>query len=805
MGATGVAAPAAGGTQTVAVTANTDWEATSDVGWIHFTTGSGSGNGSLQFTVDANTGTSERPGTVTVTAGGGTAYPKSEPITVTQAGAAVVEPTRPANDDFESAATISGASGSVKGNNKGATLQASELAPGISYLENSVWYKWTAPFSGKATFSVSQEDLQTEVGVWTGTALGSQTMITISCYVIEFGKGTPRLVNTRKVAFQALSGTTYRIGVFGWYDAEEGGDFELAWSLDAAPTAPTASIPKRGDGADADSITVTWTGGSGATSYNLYRSTSDSRPSSAYKTGVASPYVDNDSSLAPGVKYYYWVEAKNSAGSAYSGSAWGNRAVTLGLEPETVAAAEKGGESTVAVSANTGWTATTGEEWIHVAAGSGSGDGTLRFTMDANTGAGERKGTVTVTAGGGTAYPKTAPVRVTQQSGGFAVGSFETDWENGLIWVRFSGVKGATYQLQRAQTLGGAWATARTFTATNDGESVVDAAIPGKWNTGFFRVEREGTDGGDTPGTETNAPGETYLVVDMSGGASAASWPVSTLDGVPAGGWTDEYKTTKLVLRRIEAGTFTMGSPSGEIGHDSDETQHKVTLTKPYYIGVFEVTQKQWELAMGSNPSLTRGDARPVEMVSYNDIRGSGVGANWPTDGQVDAGSFLGVLRAKTGLSFDLPTEAQWEYACRSGTTTALNSGKDLTDCYQCANMTEVGRYYYNNSSSSSANADNKGGYAFRHTTVGSYLPNAWGLYDMHGNVTEWCLDRSGNYAAEAATDPAGPSSGSNRVQRGGSWYSSALFCRSASRDSDYPSYGYNGYVGFRLACSAGL
>ena len=287
-----------------------------------------------------------------------------------------------------------------------------------------------------------------------------------------------------------------------------------------------------------------------------------------------------------------------------------------------------------------------------------------------------------------------------------------------------------------------------------------------------------------------------YLVVDMGNGLNG-TWTVSQLEEVPEGGWTDEYKTTKLVLKIIPPGTFMMGSPETEGGRNGNEVQHAVTITKPFYMGVFEVTQKQWQLALDTRPSSASGDARPVECVSYNMIRGTGVGTNWPANGQVASGSFLGVLRAKTGLAFDLPTEAQWEYACRAGTGTAFNNGKPLTGLTSCANLAAVGRY-------SSNQSDGKGGYTSRHTKVGSYAPNAWGLYDMHGNVWEWCLDWWGGYAAGVARDPAGPSSGSNRVRRGGSWSNYAQYCRSAQRYNDGPSYNNNNY-GFRLACSAGL
>ena len=296
-----------------------------------------------------------------------------------------------------------------------------------------------------------------------------------------------------------------------------------------------------------------------------------------------------------------------------------------------------------------------------------------------------------------------------------------------------------------------------------------------------------------------------YLVIDLSGGANAASYPVSYLGAEPQGGWTDEYKTDKLVLRMIQPGTFTMGCETTEVGYYGDEAvPHPVTISKPFYMGVFEVTQKQYQLVMGSNPSYNKGDMRPVEYVSWNTIRGNSSTYNWPNVKTVDPNTFMGRLRAKTGLDgFDLPTEAQWEYACRAGTITALNSGKNLTSASSDANMDEVGCYNYNCTV-------NKGGYTSGHKNVGSYKPNDWGLYDMHGNLWEWCLDwytaRSG-FTSAAATDPEGPVSGSVRVLRGGSWYHYAQFCRSAYRGTYPPSNGGSRYdsVGFRLCCSAGL
>ncbi len=263
-----------------------------------------------------------------------------------------------------------------------------------------------------------------------------------------------------------------------------------------------------------------------------------------------------------------------------------------------------------------------------------------------------------------------------------------------------------------------------------------------------------------------------FCVIDLSAGPEAESYPVSYIADIPEGGWTDEYKTDKLVLRRCNAGSFKMqGSTT-------------TTLTKPFYMGVFEVTQKQWMLVMGSWPnsspssSYGAGDGYPAYRVSYNNIRGSSNGAKWPSSSAVDATSFLGKLQARTKLNFDLPTEAQWEYACRAGTTTTYYWGDSMNGDYA----------WYSSNSSSQGHP------------VGTKKPNAWGLYDMSGNVWEWCLDWY-NSSLTYGTDPKGATSGSRRVARGGSWYGSSSYCRSYVRNLDTPDT-YQGYNngGFRLS-----
>ena len=261
----------------------------------------------------------------------------------------------------------------------------------------------------------------------------------------------------------------------------------------------------------------------------------------------------------------------------------------------------------------------------------------------------------------------------------------------------------------------------------------------------------------------------TYCVIDLSAGAKASSYPVSYLASPPSGGFNvDAYKTNKLVLKRIEAGSFKMGA--------SGTGLYDVTLTKSFYCGLFEVTQKQYSLVTGSNPSNFSGDMLPVEKVSYNAIRGSSNGAKWPASSAVDSSSFLGILRARTGINFDLPIEAQWEYACRAGTTTTFSYGDSVNGSYM---------WYSSNSSSSMTHK------------VGTKSPNPWGLYDMHGNVWEWCLDW---YASSltGGTDPKGSSSGAARVGRGGGWGDNASSCTSSSRINGYPSDKATNF-GFRL------
>ncbi len=229
-----------------------------------------------------------------------------------------------------------------------------------------------------------------------------------------------------------------------------------------------------------------------------------------------------------------------------------------------------------------------------------------------------------------------------------------------------------------------------------------------------------------------------------------------------------------MTFAYIPPGSFMMGSPLSETGRERNEFLHPVTLTKGFYLQTTEVTQGQWRMVMGSNPSHFSdcGDDCPVERVSLAMVR-----------------VFIDRLNGQQSqLRYRLPTEAEWEYACRAGSITALNNG-DIreTGCGLDPNLDKMG-WYCGNSEGTTHPAARK-------------APNAWGLFDMHGNVFEWTADWYGNYPLRPVTDPTGPVPGRGWVIRGGCWKSYARYCRSADRSRFQPDF-RNRYIGFRLAVS---
>ncbi|MCL1993066.1 MAG: formylglycine-generating enzyme family protein [Spirochaetes bacterium] len=268
-----------------------------------------------------------------------------------------------------------------------------------------------------------------------------------------------------------------------------------------------------------------------------------------------------------------------------------------------------------------------------------------------------------------------------------------------------------------------------------------------------------------------------------------------------------------IVTLRLPAGVFTMGSPAHEIGRgDWEGPQRQVTISEGFWMGVYPVTQEEWERVMGGNPSFfpddpAAGEAqgrRPVENVTWHDaivfanrlslmeglspayrIAGSTHPDDWgdvPAWDSPNLAAWNSVEIVPGSNGWRLPTEAQWEYAARAGTATAFSNGTQ--DWNDAASLDGIGWLYFNSGGMTHA--------------VGRKAANPWGLHDMHGNVWEWVWDWWGVYTAQDETDPAGASSGTERVLRGGSWFNSALDVRSAFRNGAAPS-SRNGNVGLRL------
>ena len=314
-----------------------------------------------------------------------------------------------------------------------------------------------------------------------------------------------------------------------------------------------------------------------------------------------------------------------------------------------------------------------------------------------------------------------------------------------------------------------------------------------------------------------------YMRVDLAGGQSAESYPVlytltgpSTDDEGHANSTDD--KDRYLWLRRVGSDSpITYRQGSSTIGSLIDnqataDVVREVTLTNAFFVGVFPVTQAQYVriIAKNDNTANSGGDHAPVNHVNYEDVRGSvAEGVNWPHTGhgKVGPNSFLHALRTRTGLEFDLPTEAQWEFFCRAGTDTDFNDGSNLSPTNYYIGTTLVTNKQYSVSLTKIAWFGDRlkvgMGNASSAKEVGLKNPNAWGLYDCHGNVWEWCLDKVQNISDLtdlAVTDPPGPTSGKYRIMRGSAATQPASSCRSAYRLRN-PVYTRSTAVGFRLVC----
>ena len=224
-----------------------------------------------------------------------------------------------------------------------------------------------------------------------------------------------------------------------------------------------------------------------------------------------------------------------------------------------------------------------------------------------------------------------------------------------------------------------------------------------------------------------------------------------------------------MELMLIPPGEFLMGSPGFEDGREGDETQLKVTLTKPFFMGITEVTQAHFFRILRKNPSKFKAVKHPVEQLTWDEaVEFCGRLSDLPSE-------------KRAGRVYRLPTEAEWEYACRAGTTTAYSFGNDR------GQLSNYGWWKVNSGGATHP--------------VGLKKPNPWGLHDMHGNVYELCRDWHGNYSSGAVTDPAGPLSGSHRVCRGGGLHSPLQSCRSAKR-GPHPPDSRQANLGFRVVCT---
>ena len=396
------------------------------------------------------------------------------------------------------------------------------------------------------------------------------------------------------------------------------------------------------------------------------------------------------------------------------------------------------------IKSNTSWTVSSDQTWCSVSPSSGSNNGSVKVKVSENTQISARTATITVKTDAGT---RTVSVTQNGASGQVSLSVSTMEFAAGSGGRIFSIKSNTTWAVSSDKN----WCSVSPTSGSGDGSVTVSVD------------ENTSTSSRTATITVESATIKRTLAVTQNG-VTPTPTPASQDRSFTVGG-----VTFKMIA--VEGGTFTMGATSeqGSDAYDNEKPTHSVTLSS-YSIGETEVTQALWQAVMGSNPSYFSGSNKPVEEVSWDDCQ-----------------DFIRKLNALTGENFRLPTEAEWEYAARGG-----NKSRG----YKYAGSNTLGNvaWYRDNIPSQSSGS---AGYGTQ--VVATKSPNELGLYDMSGNVFEWCQDWYGSYSSGNQTNPTGPSSGSERVFRGGGWYLNAWGCRVSYRSDDTPD-GRNSLIGLRLA-----
>ena len=416
----------------------------------------------------------------------------------------------------------------------------------------------------------------------------------------------------------------------------------------------------------------------------------------------------------------------------------------ISLDTSTMEFTSSSGEQAFKITANTSWAVSSDQAWCSVSPSSGSNNGSVKVKVSENTQTSARTATITVKTDAGT-----RTVSVTQNGASEQVSLSVSDMEfaAGSGSKIFSIKSNTTWAVSSNEN----WCSVSPTSGSGDGSVTVsvDENTSSSSRTATITVE--------------SATITRRLAVTQSG-ATPVTPPSSQDRSFTVGG-----VTFKMIA--VEGGTFTMGATSeqGDDAWDDEKPTHSVTLSS-YSIGETEVTQALWQAVMGSNPSNFSGSNKPVETVSWNDCQ-----------------DFIRRLNALTGENFRLPTEAEWEYAARGG-------NKSRGYKYAGSNNIDNVAWYWDNIPSQSSGS---AGYGTQ--VVATKSPNELGLYDMSGNVWEWCQDWYGSYSSGSQTNPTGPTSGDSRVRRGGSWGGNARDCRVSLRGNYGPTIRFSS-VGLRLA-----